>query len=212
MAVPSRSGPRPHDVVLVALHFQNDVLDPKGKIRAGLGRDEASHATLIRQARKLMEGVRARGLPVVSARIAFRPGHRGVIQNSPMLRAAVKAGALVEGSWGADFYPRLKPRRSEFVVTHSRINAFFGSDLEPVLTSLGAQRLLIAGVATHSAVEHTARHAADIGYHVAVAADACAAADAELHVSSLRALALHVDQVASVDEILASLDAGARAG
>jgi len=151
-------------------------------------------------------------LPVVSARIVFRPGHRGVILNSPMFRAAAKTGALVEGSWGADFYPGLKPRRGEFVVTHSRVNAFFGSDLEPVLTSLGAQRLLIAGVATHSAVEHTARHAADLGYDVTVAADACAAADAELHASSLRSLALHIDRVAPVDEILAGLDAGARAG
>jgi biuret amidohydrolase len=207
VAVPSTSGARLRDVVLVALHFQNDVLHSEGKIRAGLGRDEESREALVRQARKLMNGARARVVPVVSVRIVFRPGHRGVIQNSPMFRAAVKTGALVEGSWGADFYPRLKPRRGEFVVTHSRINAFFGSDLEPVLTSLGPRRLVIAGVATHSAVEHTARHAADIGYDVTVAADACAAADAELHASSLRTLALHVDQVASVDEILAGLDA-----
>jgi biuret amidohydrolase len=201
-----------HEVVLIALHFQNDVLHPEGKLRAGLGRHDESREALIRQARRLMNGARERGLPVVSARIVFRPGHRGVILNSPMFRAAAKTGALVEGSWGADFYSGLKPRRGEFVVTHSRINAFFGSDLEPVLTSLGAQRLLIAGVATHSAVEHTARHAADLGYDVTVAADACAAADAELHASSLRSLALHIDRVAPVDEILAGLDAGARAG
>jgi nicotinamidase-related amidase len=203
----STSGAHLRNVVLVALHFQNDVLHPEGKIRAGLGRDDQSRATLIRQARRLMNGARARGVPVVSARIVFRPGHRGVIENSPMFRSAVKADALLEGSWGADFYPQLKPRRGEFVVTHSRINAFFGSDLELVLASLAAQRVLIAGVATHSAVEHTARHAADIGYDVTVAADACAAADPELHASSLRTLALHVDRVASVEEILASLGA-----
>jgi nicotinamidase-related amidase len=207
VAVPSTSGARLRDVVLVALHFQNDVLHPEGKIRAGLGRDDESRVALIRQARSLMSGARGRRVPVVSVRIVFRPGHRGVIQNSPMFRGAVKGGALVEGSWGADFYPQLKPRRGEFVVTHSRINAFFGSDLELVLASLGAQRLLIAGVATHSTVEHTARHAADMGYDVTVAADACAAADAELHASSLRTLALHVDRVTSVDEILAGLDA-----
>jgi biuret amidohydrolase len=88
-------------------------------------------------------------------------------------------------------------------VTHSRINAFYGSELERVLDELGARRVVVAGVATHSAVEHTARHAADVGYDVVVASDACAAGDPELHAASLRSLALHVDRVATVDEILA---------
>ena len=39
-----------HDMALIALHFQNDVLHPEGKIRAGFGRDEASRVALIRQA------------------------------------------------------------------------------------------------------------------------------------------------------------------
>ena len=208
MKSPSTIGGRSKDVVLVAVHFQNDVLHPNGKIRVGLGRDDKNRAALIQKARQLMDGARAHGVPVVSAHIAFRPGHRGVTQNSSMFRGVVKKRALIEGSWGADFHPQLKPRRGEFVVGHSRINAFFGSDLELVLASLGARRLVVAGVATHSAVEHTARHAADMGYEVVVAADACAAADPELHAASLRTLALHVERVASVDEILASFGAG----
>jgi biuret amidohydrolase len=177
---------------------------PDGKIRGGVGGD-AERGRLIRNARRLLQGARAHGAPVVFVRIAFRPGHRGVAQNSPLFRAAVKAGALVEGSWGAEFHNELKPRRGEFVVTHSRINGFFGSDLEVVLTALRARRVIVAGVATHSSVEHTARHASDVGYEVVVAGDACAAADAELHAASLRALALHVERVASVDEILIEL-------
>ena len=53
---------------------------------------------------------------------------------------------------------------------------------------------------------HTARHASDVGYEVVVAVDACAATDSELHAASLRALALHIDTVASVDEILEELE------
>jgi nicotinamidase-related amidase len=189
---------------LLALHFQNDVVHPQGKISAGVGGD-AQRAALVRNARRLLDGARRHGIPVVSVRIAFRRRHAGVLQNSPQFRAAVQAGALVDGSWGAEFYDRLKPRRGELVVTHSRINAFFGSDLDVVLATLGARRLVVAGVATHSSVEHTARHAADAGFEVVVAADACAAADAELHAASLRTLALHVEQVSSVDEILVRL-------
>jgi len=195
------------DAVL-ALHFQNDVVHPEGRIRAGVGGD-AQRAVLVRNARRLLAGARRHGVPVVSVWIAFRRGHVGVVANSPQLRGAVQSGALVDGSWGADFYERLKPRRGELVVTHSRINAFFGSDLEVVLSSLGARRLVVAGVATHSSVEHTARHAADAGFEVVVAADACASADEELHAASLRTLALHVERVASVGEVLGDLAARA---
>jgi nicotinamidase-related amidase len=191
---------------VVAVHYQNDVLHPEGKIRAGLKPNDRNRATLIRDARRLLARAREQDVSVVSARIAFRPGYRGHLANSPMLAAVVERGALIEGTWGAEFYPQLKPRRGELVVTHTRINAFYGSDLESVLTSLGARRLVIAGVSTHSAVEHTARHAADMGYEVLVAADACAAADPELHHASLRTLALHVSRVATVDEIFNELD------
>ena len=158
MGSPSTIAARSRDVALVTVHLQNDVLHPDGKIKVELARDDENRATLVRNARRLLSGARAHGIPVVSARIAFRAGHRGVIQNSSLFRGAVKASALVDGSWGAEFYAALKPRRDEFVVTHSRINAFFGSDLELVLASLGARRLVVAGVASHSAVEHTARH------------------------------------------------------
>lgn len=191
--------------VVVAVHYQNDVLHPDGKIRAGLTRDADSRKELVRNARRLLDGARARGVPVVSVRMAFRRGHRGVVTNSPMFRAAVERGALVDGSWGAEFLAGLKPRRGELVVSHSRINAFHGSDLELVLSSLGATRLVVAGVATHSAVEHTARHAADLGYEVHVASDACGAGDPELHAAGLRTLEPHVARVATVEEILAGL-------
>jgi nicotinamidase-related amidase len=189
---------------VLAIHFQNDVLHPDGRVRAGLARDDPVRPGLLRNARRLVAGARQAKVPVVSLAIMFRPGHAGVVQNSEMFRGAVRRRALVEGTWGADFHERLRPRRGEPVVRHSRINGFYGSDLELVLNSLGVQRLVVAGVATHSSVEHTARHAADAGYDVVVAADACAAADPQLHEAALRTLAVHVAAISTVDEILAT--------
>ena len=178
--------------VVVAVHYQNDLIHPDGRIGIGAG--------IVETAARLLEGARRRGWPVVFARVVL-PDHGGP-QNSPMFRRATEAGAVREGTWGAEFHERLAPLPAEAVVTHSRINAFYGSNLEDVLHDLGARRLLVAGVATHSAVEHTARHAADAGYDVVVASDACAAGDRELHDASLRALSLHVERIATVDEIL----------
>ena len=68
--------------------------------------------------------------------------------------------------------------------------AIYGSPLDDVLRLVGAKRLVIAGVATHSVVESTVRHAVDMGYTVTVAADACAAAQAAEHEASLHSMSL----------------------
>jgi biuret amidohydrolase len=180
---------------VVAVHYQNDVVHPEGKIGAGVG--------VVETAARLLAGARRAGVPVVSVRIVLPA--EGAVTNSPIFAAAVASGAVAEASWGAQFHERLGPEDGEPVVTHSRINAFFGSELQTVLAGLGARRLVVAGVATHSSVEHTARHAADAGYEVVVAADACAAGDPELHAAALRVLEPHVARVATVDEILEEL-------
>ncbi len=180
---------------VLAIHYQNDVIHPDGKLGAAAG-----NPALVENALRLLQGARAARVPVVSVRIAFPPG--GVTVNAPIFAAAVEAGAVVDGSWGAGFHEQLGPVDGEPVVTHARVNAFHDSDLEPLLRGLGAERLVVAGVATHSSVEHTARHATDLGYHVVVAADACASADPGLHAAALRVLRPHVARVGTVAEIL----------
>lgn len=180
---------------VLAVHYQNDVVHPEGRIGAG-----ARRAGLIDTASRLLEGARDRGWPVVSVRIVLPED--GGVRNSPQFRAAAESGAVREGTWGAAFHDALGPKDGEPVVTHARINAFHDSDLQRVLGDLGVRRIVVAGVATHSAVEHTARHASDLGYEVIVAEDACAAGDPALHDAGLRVLAPHVERVATVDEIL----------
>jgi biuret amidohydrolase len=180
---------------VLAIHFQNDVIHPDGKLGAAAG-----NPALISNAARLLAGARAARVPIVSVRIALPP--TGVTQNAPIFAAAVTSGAVAEGSWGAEFHEQLAPVDGEPVVTHARINAFHESGLETVLRRLGASRLVVAGVATHSSVEHTARHATDLGYEVLVASDACASADEELHAAALRVVRPHVREVAVVDEVL----------
>lgn len=180
---------------VLAVHYQNDMVHPDGKLGASAGNPE-----LVANATRLLEGVRCARVPVVSVRIAFPAGR--VTANAPIFEAAMELGAAIEGSWGADFHESLRPREGEPVITHARINAFHESSLEMLLRELGAERLVVAGVATHSSVEHTARHATDLGYEVVVAFDACASADEELHAAALRVVRPHVRQVVSVDEVL----------
>ena len=188
------------DVAVLALHYQNDVLHPDGKIRVGLDADSGARQRLLDNAAALLEGARSHALPIVHVRIAFRPDYADLLPNCEIFRNVATIGAVPEGQWGSAFYDGLHPLAGsarEFVVKHTRISAFYGTPLEETLRLLGARRLVVAGVATHSVVEGTVRHAADIGFSVMVAEDACASADPAVHEASLASMRL-IAQTGSV--------------
>jgi len=190
------------DVAVLALHYQNDVLHPEGKIRVGLDADSGARQRLLDNAAALLEGARSHALPIVHVRIAFRPDYADLLPNCAIFRNVATIGAVPEGQWGSAFYDGLHPLAGstrEFVVKHTRISAFYGTPLEETLRLLGARRLVVAGVATHSVVEGTVRHAADIGFSVMVAEDACASADPAVHEASLASMRL-IAQTGSVHD------------
>jgi nicotinamidase-related amidase len=199
-----------HRTALLALHYQNEVLHRDGKIRLGVA-DDARRAGVIAAAGRLLAAARAGGVPVVHVRIAFRADFADVIQNCALFRNVVRSGACVEGSWGAAFHDGLGPLAGEYVIKHSRVNAFHGAPLDEALRLLDTRRLIVAGVATNSVVETTVRHAADVGYAIIVAQDACAASDPALHGASLANMAL-LAEVLDVEAVVARLGGLAAGG
>jgi nicotinamidase-related amidase len=187
--------------VVLALHYQNEVLHPAGLIKVGM--TEGKKGAVAATAGRLLAWARASALPVISVRIAFRPDYADVIQNCKIFRDVVANRAMAEGSWGAAFHEGLGPVEGELVVKHSRVNAFYGSPLEEMLRVLKADRLIVAGVATNSVVETTVRHAADVGYEVVVVADACSSGVERLHEASLDNMRF-VATVTTLDEVIGS--------
>lgn len=193
-------------VAVLALHYQNEVLHAEGRIRVGLAGDETQRTRVIAAASRMLAGARSRKWPIVHVRIAFRPDYADCPSNTPIFRQTMALGAVKDGTWGSDFFPALAPQASEteFVITHQRISGFAGTPLEQTLRLLGTEHLLIAGVATHSVVEGTVRDAADRGFQITVASDACAAAQQETHAASLASMAL-VAQVTDIETALVQL-------
>jgi nicotinamidase-related amidase len=192
----------PAPTVLLALHYQNEVVHPEGRIRVGIAATSPARDAIIAAARRLLGGARANGVPVISVRIAFRSDYADVAPNAEIWRRVIANEAMKEGSWGAGFFDGLEPLPGELVVTHARNNAFYGSPLADAVRRFRAERLVMAGISTTYVVESTARHASDMGYDVTVAADACSSASPEMHEASLRALAL-LAEIRTVDEIVA---------
>ena len=214
MAAPVSSAPEapPSRTVVLAVHYQNDVLHRDGKVRVGLSADmDEERARVVERASALLTGARARGIAVVSARAAYREDGADVIQNCAIFRNVATSGVLRDGTWGCAFHDGLGPVEGEFVVKHTRVNAFYGSPLEEVLRLLGATRLIIAGISTHSAVEHAARHAADIGFDVIVAEDACCSATRQTHDASLASMSLIATIMTTAEAVSVLAEESARA-
>lgn len=178
--------------VVLALHYQNEVLHEDGKIRVGVEANSPERQRIITAAQDLLAQARKRHLAIIHVRVAYRPDYADLPNNAPIFEGVRRLQAVQEGDWGVEFLPSLAPleaSESEFVVTHKRINAFYASTLEAILNQLKPQRLVIAGVATHSVVESTVRHAVDMGYEVLVPAAACGAPPVT-HEASLASMAL----------------------
>lgn len=186
---------------LLALHYQNEVLHPEGRIKVGMAEKSDIRERVKERASALLAFARGAGIPVISGRIAFQPGHTDVIQNCTIFRNVVKNGAMIDGSWGAEFHDGLGPLPGETVVRHTRVNAFFGTDLDAILRLQDVDQLVVAGIATNSVVSTTVAHAADAGYQVTVAEDACSSGNPDLHRACMENMKLVAD-VLSVDDII----------
>jgi nicotinamidase-related amidase len=194
------------DVVL-ALHYQNEVVHPQGRVRLGIAEHSPERAAVIAAARRLLDGARAHQVPVISVRIAFQPDYAEVKTNAEIWRRVVANTVMAEGSWGAEFYDGLGPLPGETVVTHKRNNAFYASPLDAIVERLAPARLVLAGIATNFVVESTARHASDVGYETVVVGDACSAASVETHRASLVSLAM-LATIRTTDEMIGEWERG----
>ena len=200
----SNSEHRKNDLVLLALHYQNENCHVDGKIKVGIKQDADWRYDTLDTAKRLFDGLRAKNVEIVHVRLAVRPDHRDVIPNNFIFRQWIELGAWAEGSWGVEFYEGLEPLDREFVVTHTRNNAFYNSQLDDIMALLKPARLAIAGVSTAYTVECTARHASDVGYETIVVSDACSTATKEMHRNALSAMEL-IASVKTTDELIAEL-------
>ncbi len=82
---------------------------------------------------------------------------------------------IFKGTWGVDIIDELKPREGDIVVHKSTFSAFYGTELDPILRSLGAKYLIFTGTATNICVESTLRDAYYLGYFPILVSDCCSA-------------------------------------
>jgi isochorismate hydrolase len=88
----------------------------------------------------------------------------------------------------SEIISELLPLENEIILRKTRYSAFYGTELEEILTIKMAKSVVICGVATHLCCETTSREAFIKDFEVYFVVDGTAAQTEELHVSSLKVL------------------------
>lgn len=84
---------------------------------------------------------------------------------------------FIKGDRGSDIHDSVAHFEGEPIVYKHYANAFRETNLLEMLREWEIERVVICGMMTHMCVDATARAAADLGFQVMVAEDACATRD-----------------------------------
>ncbi|MEX0427621.1 cysteine hydrolase family protein [Nocardioides sp. DS6] len=193
----------PRTTAVLLVHLEGDIVTAEGAFGPVFAAQVAERDVLGATAR-FLESVRPRGVTPVFLRIAFTPSYDDLVATIPLLAMTEHAGALKDGTPGAEIVAHVAPLDGDVVVTHQRPGPFHGSVLQETLAARGITTVLVGGVATNASVEMTFRQAADHGYETVLVEDLCSAADQAAHEASIGSMRLF-GRIASSDEILAEL-------
>lgn len=153
---------------------------------------------IVRHTRELLDVFRRHDLPVALVNVAGgAPGRT----ERPRPSAPLAAG------W-TDLIPELDRQASDILVTKRTWGAFACTDLEQQLKARGVTQVVIAGVATGTGVESTARQAYELGFNVTLATDAMTDTRAEAHTWSIAQVFPRLGETGTTREIIALLEQG----
>ena len=140
--------------------------------------DDASYLPRLAGA---ISAARAARIAIIYVIVGFRPGYPEVSDRNKGFAAIAGSGRFTDADPGSRIHPAVAPEPADVIVVKKRVSAFAGSDLDVVLRGLGAESLVLTGIATSGVVLSTVRQAADLDYRLTVLADGCLDSDPEVH-------------------------------
>jgi len=196
---------KPETTALLIQELQNDLIAEGGAFASSGAPAHAKRQNIVENVHRLADVMRKAGSVVVHVHYIVEPGAAGLKLNAPLFRGVPENKAFVRGTWGAAAVEGIEPQPGDFVVEKMRMNAFYGTRLDPILRGCRIDTLVITGALLNFSVEHTARHGADEGYEIVVATDGTSTFNDEWQNVAMNYALQNIADRLSCDEIIRAL-------
>ena len=202
-------------VALVVIDMQRDFAE-EGGFGASLGNDVSRVTRIVPDVKRLIEGFRAAGLPVIHTMECHRPDLSDLPpakrdRGAPTLRIGddgPMGRILIAGEPGTAILPELAPVNGEIVIEKPGKGAFYATPLGDILKDKGISQLVFAGVTTEVCVQTTMREANDRGYECLLVEEATESYFPEFKaaaIAMIRAQGAIVGWTAKLDDVLEAI-------
>jgi nicotinamidase-related amidase len=160
-------------------------------------------AVIVPNIRRLQDAFRAARMEVMHVRIQSMTADGR--DRSPSHKKLGHAGD--PSSREAEILDELKPAGDEPVFNKTAGSVFLSTNIAYVLRNMGIENLVVVGVVTTGCVHTAVTDAADLGFHVVLVEDGCAALVPEMHWNSVRILRDVYAKVMTTEEVIGRIAA-----
>ena len=193
---------------LVVIDPYNDFISEGGKVWDRLKTvAEANHC--VPNMLQVLNAARKAGLRVFYAlHRRYRPGDYETWQHiAPIQKAAWSRKTFERGTWGGEIRSEFAPRPGDIVAQeHWCSSGFANTDLDLLLKTHGAHKLIVIELIAHTCVEATVRFAAELGYEATVVRDATADYSEEaMHAALDVNLPSYANAIVTTNEVVETL-------
>lgn len=154
---------------------------------------------------ELLTVARAKGLPIIFTTMAWDPSFAEI--GEVVRRKTPHSEKMLIGSENVTLRPTMARQSHEPLVVKPRASAFFGTNVEAMLTSAKVDTTIVVGCSTSGCIRATAESAFNRGYHVIVPAEAVGDRSASAHAANLFDIDARYADVEPVEDVLRTLSA-----
>ena len=165
----------------------------------------ANRQSVIDCFQRLIAHCRQVGTPIIYCTNERRPDGLDAPRTISDVSGGAGGNPMAPGSTAAQVIDELAPRDGDFLQVKTRFSAFYGTNVEGILRSLGTETILVGGISTQRSVEGTARDAKNRDMQCIVVSDCCTAGEQAMHQVTIDHVLPLLVRVRTTDEVIQGL-------